>query len=268
MLSCVITGSARGLGFETAKALAKLGCNIALSDLNEENLAKAKDDLTKAYPSVKVITVKCNVTQSADLENLWAEAKKAFGSVDVWINNAGVNQRMVPIYELKAEEIAFLVDIDLKGAMYGSAIAFREMKAEGHGQIYTIDGFGSEDNYLTGLNVYGTSKSALTHFAKALGKEADDLKLNIQVGRLSPGIMITSFITNANGDKSHITLSEKTKKVYNILGDYPDVVAAFFAKKIVANKKNNVVFAWLTKGKAFRRFLHAPFNKRDFFKAQ
>lgn len=266
-MSCaVITGSARGLGYETAKAFASYGYNIVLSDVNEANLASAKEDLKKAYPQIEVLTVKCNVTVYDDLLSLWEKAAQAFSTVEIWINNAGVNQPEKPLYLLKPEEISFLLDIDLKGAIYGSTIAFGKMKEQGHGQIYNIEGFGSEDNFMTGLNLYGTSKRAVTHFTLALAKEAEELKTNIKVGRLAPGIMITSFIKNANGDKTKIQLSDKTKKVYNILGDYPDVPAAFFAKRIVKNTKNNVRFSWLTGRKAAWRFLTAPFNKRDFFK--
>ena len=59
--------------------------------------------------------------------------------------------------------------------------------------------------------------------------------------------------------------SEKTKKVYNILGDYPDVIAKFLAQKIMTNKKNGVRFNWLTNAKASFRFMTCAFNKRDFF---
>ena len=60
-------------------------------------------------------------------------------------------------------------------------------------------------------------------------------------------------------------LPEKTKKVYNILGDYPDVVAAFLVEKMLTNTKNNAHIEWLTNGKAAWRFMTAGFNKRDFF---
>lgn len=64
-----------------------------------------------------------------------------------------------------------------------------------------------------------------------------------------------------------IKLSERTKKVYNILGDKPETVAKFFVDNILTNKKNGVKINWLTNGKAFYRFLTAGFNKRNFFDA-
>lgn len=76
--------------------------------------------------------------------------------------------------------------------------------------------------------------------------------------------MITEFTTHSLVNDA-IELSEKTKKVYNILGDTPETVGQFLVDKIVKNTKNNVKINWLTNGKAFRRFLTAGFNKRDFF---
>ena len=78
--------------------------------------------------------------------------------------------------------------------------------------------------------------------------------------------MITNFISTALGDGEKIALDEKTKKVYNILGDYPDVIAKFMVDKMIVNTKNNVKFTWLTNGRAAFRFMTSGFNKRDFFK--
>ena len=139
-----------------------------------------------------------------------------------------------------------------------------QMIKQGFGQICGIEGYGSNDAMMMGLSIYGTSKRGLTYFLKALAKEVEEKNLPIQIGLLSPGIMITDFTTHAMGNES-MELSEKTKKVYNILGDYPDVIAKFLAQKIITNKKNGVRFNWLTNAKASFRFMTCAFNKRDFF---
>ena len=117
---------------------------------------------------------------------------------------------------------------------------------------------------MLGLSVYGTSKRALTYFLKALANEVKEKNLPIQVGRLAPGIMITDFICHSMGTEE-FTLPEKTKKVYNILGDYPDVIAKFLVERMIVNKKNDVKINWLTNAKASFRFMTSGFNKRDFF---
>ncbi len=80
--------------------------------------------------------------------------------------------------------------------------------------------------------------------------------------------MITKFIHTSLGDGETIELDEKTKKIYNILGDYPETIAEFMVDKIINNKKNNVKFAWLTNKRAAWRFMSAGFNKRDFFNSK
>lgn len=264
MRTVVITGSARGLGYELAKVFRSKDYNVVLSDIMENNLSKAKIELEKIHGNGKVISVLCDVTKEEDLENLMNETIVNFKNVDIWINNAGVNQPMEPIWNVDSKSINKLIDIDLKSAIIGSKIAMKQMIKQGYGQIYGIEGYGSNDATMLGLSIYGTSKRGLTYFFKALAKEVKTLKLNIQIGLLSPGIMITDFITHSMGN-DEFELPSKTKKVYNILGDYPDVIAKFLVNKIVKNKKNNVRFNWLTNRKACVRFMTSSFNKKDYF---
>lgn len=264
MKTVVITGSARGLGFEMAKEFKKHQYNVVISDVLEEKLLESKKKLEELEGNGKVLECLCDVTKEEDLQELMNMAVEEFSSVDIWINNAGVNQPMVPIWRVDSDKINRLVDIDLKGAMIGSKIAMKQMIKQGYGQIYGIEGYGSNDAMMLGLSVYGTSKRGLTYFLKALAKEVEEKKLNVHIGLLSPGIMITDFITHSMGNEE-FELPEKTKKVYNILGDYPDVIAKFLVEKIVENKKNGVRINWLTNRKAAFRFMTSGFNKRDFF---
>ena len=103
-----------------------------------------------------------------------------------------------------------------------------------------------------------------TYFINALAREVEVNKVDVIVGKLSPGIMITDFLVNSFRNKK-MELSEKNKKVYNILGDYPDVVAKFLVERMLVNTKNDVRIEWLTTRKAMWRFMTAGFNKRDFF---
>ena len=265
----VITGSAKGFGFEMAKVFKQHNFNIVLSDIKQESLLPAKKQIERIVGYGKVITIPCNVTEYKAVENLLDETIKTFGQVDIFINNAGVNQPNKPIYELEKKEIDFLLDVDLRGTIYGSKIAFDRMKEQGFGQIFNVEGYGSNDAMMTGLSIYGTAKRAVTYFTMALAKESKELtKGKVKVGRLAPGIMITDFIENANGGKIKIELPDKTKKVYNILGDYANRIAGYIVPRIVKNKKNNRKITWLTNAKAFGRFLTACFRKNKFFKVK
>ena len=265
MKTVVITGSARGLGLEMAKVFRKNNYNVVISDLKEQTLKEAKKELEKIESKGTVEYCICNVTYSEDIKTLIEFTKEKYTTIDIWINNAGVNQPDKAIWELTEEEIDQVLDVDLKGAIMGSKLALEEMSKQHSGAIYNIEGYGSNDAMMLGLSMYGTSKRAITYFTQALAKESEQKQTGVLVGRLSPGIMITEFITNALGNKEKIELPEKTKKVYNILGDYPDVVASFLVEKMLTNTKNNAHIEWLTNGKAAWRFMTAGFNKRDFF---
>lgn len=266
MKTVVITGSARGLGFEMAKIFRKNNINVVISDLKEENLFKAKEELLKIESNSKIECCVCDVTKYNDIVNLIDFSKKNFQTIDIWINNAGINQPEKAIWELTENEIDTILNVDLKGTIMCSKLIMEEMLKNKKGAIYNIEGYGSNDAKMLGLSIYGTSKRAITYFTEALAKEAEEKKTGVIVGKLSPGIMITDFIKNALGDKEKINLSEKTKKVYNILGDYPDVVANFLVNGILKNVKNNVKIEWLTPSKAAFRFMTAGFKQKDFFK--
>lgn len=264
MKTVVITGSARGLGLEMSKQFIQNDYNVVICDVLEDKLQESKKELENISKGGKVLAIPCDVTKEKNLQKVMDKTVETFKTVDIWINNAGVNQPMVPIWEVDSDKINRLIDIDLKGAIIGSKIAMKQMIKQGFGQIYGIEGYGSNDAMMLGLSVYGTSKRGLTYFLEALAKEVDEKKLPIQIGLLSPGIMITDFITHAMGNES-FELPEKTKKVYNILGDYPDVIAKFLVEKMIVNKKNGARINWLTNAKASFRFMTCAFNKRDFF---
>lgn len=266
MKTVVITGSARGLGFEMAKVFKKYNYNVVISDLNEENLVKTKEELDNIESNSIIDYKVCDVTKSSDIIELINYTKEKFNNIDIWINNAGVNQPEKAIWELNEKEIDLVLNVDLKGTIIASKLVMEEMIKQKQGAIYNVEGYGSNDAMMLGLSIYGTSKRAITYFTKALAKENEEKSTNVIIGRLSPGIMITDFITNALGDKGKINLSEKTKKVYNILGDYPDIVANFLVEGMINNTKNNAHIEWLTTKKAAYRFMTSMFNKRDFFK--
>ncbi|MCR5351087.1 MAG: SDR family oxidoreductase [Bacteroidales bacterium] len=266
MKTAVITGSTRGLGLEMAKRFRAAGWNLVLNGVNPERLDKAVETL-RALPGAGAVEgCRGSVESAEELQALADFARERFGTVEIWINNAGVNQPMKPVWELSEQEIDAILNIDLRGAVLGSRLAVRLMERQPEGGfVYNLEGYGSNDAMMLGLNMYGTSKRAVTHFTVALAKELEERGSKVKAGRLSPGIMITDFTVKALGGKESIALPEKTRKVYNILGDYPDVVAEHLVKGMLANTKNNAHIEWLTNGKAAWRFMTAAFNKRDFF---
>ena len=265
MKTVVITGSARGFGYEMLKLFRLSDFNTVICDINEESLNNAKNELAKVEGDGQILAIKADITKEDQINNLINETLSKFKTIDIWINNAGVNQPDYPIWEVDTKSIDRLIEIDLKGTILCSKLIMPVMIKQGSGQIYNVEGYGSNDATTVGLSIYGTTKRAVTYFTEVLAHEAQKLDTGVLVGKITPGIMITNFITTSLGDGEKINLPEKTKKVYNILGDYPETIANYIVPRVIKNKKNNAKIVWLTSRKAFFRFLTAGFSKRNFF---
>ena len=265
MKTVVITGSARGFGYAMLELFYKNNFNVVLCDVNEVELNKAKEKLKSIKGKGSILSFKTDITNESDINHLINETLKEFNTIDIWINNAGVNQPFTPIWELDSLVINRLIDIDLKGTILCSKLIFKVMKEQGTGAIYNVEGHGSNNALITGLSIYGTTKRAITYFTEALAHESAELNTNVIVGKITPGIMITNFIHTSLGDGEKINLDEKTKKIYNILGDYPETIAKYMVEKIINNQKNNAKFVWLSNSRAFTKFLTYNFRKTDYF---
>ena len=259
MKNIVITGSTRGIGFCMAQEFLKNGCNVTVSGRSE----KSREAAMKAFKPYQgqVLYVPCNVTSKSQLENLWNESVKKWGSVDCWINNAGQNTPHAFVHETGTTYVDAVIDTNIKGMIFGSQVAAKNMVAQGNGQIWNMEGLGSNNMIMEKTILYGTTKHALTYFTKGLAKELASTP--VLAGRLSPGMMLTDFITKTpDGEKSPVTEEKQFQKMFNILADKPETVAAFFVPRILSNTKNNAHVVWLTSAKAAGRFMTAGMSKR------
>ena len=263
MKTVVITGSARGFGYAMLEKFYRKDYNVVICDVNEEELENAKNKIKNINSKGKVLSYKMDVTKEEDINNLINNVLDELNTIDIWINNAGVNQPMKPIWEIDSKVIDRLVDIDLKGTILCSKCIMPIMLKQKSGAIYNVEGYGSNNATMTGLSIYGTSKRAITYFTEALAKESADNGGYVNIGKITPGIMITNFISTSMGDGDTIELPDKTKNVYNILGDRPETIAEFMVNKISTNNKNNVKYTWLTTGRAMGRFIKALFGKKN-----
>ena len=259
----VITGSARGFGLEMAKEFRKNNYNVVILDVNKEALISAKESLETIKSKGDILSLICDITNEKDVSSVIDMVNNKFKKIDIWINNAGVNQSDNYLWNIEASEIEKLIKIDLIGTMICSSKISKYMINQKYGSIYNVEGHGSNDATIDKLTVYGTAKRGVTYFTESLAHELKSY--NITVGKITPGIMITNFIYHSLGDGKELTIDDKTKKIYNILGDYPETIAKFMVEKIVKNKKKNPKFVWLSNFRAFTRFMTYPFKKRDLF---
>lgn len=258
MKNVVITGSTRGIGLSMAIEFLRAGCNVTLSGRGENLAESTRTELSDFVG--KYIYVPCNVQEKANLQNLWDASFTQWGGIDIWINNAGQNMPHQFLWETGETYTESIIKINILGMIYGSQIAAAGMLKQGHGAIYSMEGLGSNSMIQTKTILYGTTKHALTYFMKGLAKELEGT--GVIAGRLSPGMMLTDFITKTpDGAQSEIILDEKFKKLFNILADKPETVAKFFVPRMMRNTKNDAQIAWLTNRKAAWRFMTAGMRK-------
>ncbi len=258
MKNVVITGSTRGIGLSMAMEFLRAGCNVTLSGRGEALPETASASLSLFMG--KYIYIPCDIQKKASLQNLWDAALKKWERIDIWINNAGQNTPHVFAWETGETYTENVIKTNITGMIFGSQIAATGMLKQKEGAIYSMEGLGSNNMIQPKTILYGTTKRALTYFMKGLAKELEGT--GVIAGRLSPGMMLTDFITkNPDGEKSEVMADEKFRKIFNILADRPETVAKFFVPRILSNTKNSAQITWLTNRKATWRFITAGFRK-------
>lgn len=259
MKTAVITGGTRGIGAALVRAFLKEGWNVAWSGTSPSTVEKSLGLLSDSFPAERQAAFLCDVTAEADLAGLWEGAVKAFGRVDIWVNNAGISSDQTPFNELETAVFTRIIDTNVKGLMLATHLAYNRMLKQGFGAIYNMEGLGSDGRRITGLTPYGTSKRAVRYFTDAFAAEVK--KHPVIVGTISPGMVMTDLTVGPL--KRNPANSAQVIRIYNILANEPDTVAPFLVRKMIENRKNGAKISWLTTGKAFRRFLLAPFSRRD-----
>jgi len=259
MKHIVITGSSRGIGFGLATEFLKKGHQVSLNGTKNETLNKAIASLKESFGSDHVQGFQGDVRSFSEMLQFCKSCEKGFGPIDIWINNAGISQSRKMLWELDPEEYVRITEINQYGVMHGSKIAITHMLQNNGGFLYNMAGFGSNGRIQPGMTLYGMSKRALDYLTRSLMKEVKDTK--VKVGLLSPGMVMTDLIYNSikPGEDAD------AQKIFNILADKPETVTPWLVSKILKNKKNAKVIAWLTGPKIMWRFMTAPLNKRDFW---
>lgn len=258
MKNIVITGSTRGIGLAMAKEFLAAGCRVTLSGRAESLAEPLRAGLAPFEGKYRYIP--CDVRHKASLQKLWDLSLSAWGSIDIWINNAGRNTPHVYAWQTGEPHTETIICTNLTGMIFGSQVAAAGMLAQGSGAIYSMEGLGSNNMIQPRTILYGTTKHALTYFMKGLARELEGS--GVIAGRLSPGMMLTDFITKDNdGEPSEVISDEKFKKLFNILADRPETVAKFFIPRMLANTRNDAHIAWLTNARAAWRFVTAGRRK-------
>jgi NADP-dependent 3-hydroxy acid dehydrogenase YdfG len=181
-----LTGASSGIGAATALLLAEQGAKLVLGARREDLLIKLTDRITGA--GGEAVHLATDVTRRADLAALVALAGDRFGRLDVLVGNAGV-ARVAPLDDLDVDSWDRMIDVNLKGVVYGIAAALPVFRAQGSGHFVTTS---STAAYKTvpGMAVYSASKTALRALLEGLRQEAG---ARLRVTTVTPGYVDTDF---------------------------------------------------------------------------
>jgi len=257
----VVTGSTRGIGFGLAAEFLKRDCNVVVNGRSQSAVDQAVTDLAGRCPPDRVWGQPGDMTDHDQVQQLWDAARSHFGTIDIWINNAGMAHPDLKFWTLPKEEIDKVVSLNLIGLMYGCRVAINGMLAQAHGFIYNMYGFGSTGMMRHGMSIYGSTKRAVNYFTETLVKELANTP--VKMGSLSPGMVITALVSGQYKDRPEEF--EKAKRIFNLLGDRVENVTPHLVDQILANNKNGAALKHMSTPRMMSRMITGKLRKRDLF---
>lgn len=196
----IVTGASRGIGKSIAEALAARGARIVAVDLDLPSTEQMVGELKAA--GTDAIAVQGNVTDSADVERIFAEALEAFSQVDILVNNAGITQDAL-LLRMKDEQWDAVLNVNLKGAFLCTRSAAKIMSKQRYGRIVNIASIvGQMGN--AGQANYCASKAGLIGLTKSNAREL--ARRNVTVNAVAPGFIATAM-TDALPEKARQELT-------------------------------------------------------------
>jgi NADP-dependent 3-hydroxy acid dehydrogenase YdfG len=201
-----ITGAGSGIGEATAQLLAVRGARVVLAGRRADRLEAVAQSITATGGEAAWLVT--DVRRRADLQALVALAVERFGRLDVLVSNAGV-ATVAPIDELTDQDVDDMIDVNLKGVVYGITAALPVFRAQGSGHfVQTVSTSGLR--IVAGQTIYAGAKNAVRTISEGLRQEVGD---TIRVTAVSPGMIRTEFAGPATDDPGQIALREQIAKV-------------------------------------------------------
>jgi NADP-dependent 3-hydroxy acid dehydrogenase YdfG len=186
----VITGASSGIGEATALLLAGRGAKVVLGARGAERLEALAARI--ADSGGEAVYASTDVRQREDLSRLVALACERYGKIDVLVSNAGV-MPISPLDDLRVEDWEDMIDVNIKGVLYGIAAALPVFRKQGFGHFVNTASTAGHKT-VPSQSVYSGTKFAVRAISEGLRQEAGD-KLRVTI--ISPGMVKTSFTENA-----------------------------------------------------------------------
>jgi NADP-dependent 3-hydroxy acid dehydrogenase YdfG len=178
----VVTGASSGIGEATARMLARHGARLVVGARRVERLEALVSDIRAAGGTAEYQAV--DVTKREQVEALVNRARRTYGRVDVVVNNAGI-MPLSTLEQLKVDEWDRMIDVNIKGVLYGIAAGLPIMKEQKSGHFVNISSLAGHRVYPTGA-VYSGTKFAVRAISEGLRQEVSP---DIRVTLISPGVV-------------------------------------------------------------------------------
>jgi 3-oxoacyl-[acyl-carrier protein] reductase/2-deoxy-D-gluconate 3-dehydrogenase len=203
--AAVVTGAGRGLGSAVAVELAARGCAVALAGRMESSLQETAARIAAAGgQSISVVT---DITKVEDVKALFAATVKAFGGVDVLVNNAGIASQ-VKLADLTDDEWQRTFDTNVRGMFFCNREAARHFGTQGSGRAINVASvFGLLGR--PGYSAYGASKGAIINFTRAAA--AEWARFGAQMNAVAPGYFATDI--NAELQANEVALTKVLRRI-------------------------------------------------------
>jgi NAD(P)-dependent dehydrogenase (short-subunit alcohol dehydrogenase family) len=192
--TAIVTGARRGIGRAIALALAKEGANVVVSDISQEDCQKVVNEIEKL--GRKGLALKCNVTSTAEVEDMVRKTVEKFGKLDILVNNAGIIAYK-PFLELTDEDWDSIMTVNLKGQFLCARAAAKEMNKNKWGRIINIASISSGGCGIAFPLIahYTASKGGVIALTEALALELTPRGINVNA--ICPGAIDTDMTKGA-----------------------------------------------------------------------
>jgi NAD(P)-dependent dehydrogenase (short-subunit alcohol dehydrogenase family) len=184
----VVTGAASGMGKAIAELYAKEGAKVVLADLNVEGAEQLAEEITNNGGTAA--TVKVNVAELQDIENMIDTAVKEYGTLDILVNNAGIMDGFEPVGDISDEKWELIFDVNTKGVMRAMRKAIPIFLEKENGVIINVASTGGFSGAHAGA-AYGASKHAVIGLTKNTGFMY--AKKGIRCNAIAPGAVETNI---------------------------------------------------------------------------
>ena len=183
----VITGASSGLGEATARMLSAQGAVVVLGARRVDRIEALAKELSDA--GGRALALQTDVTRAADVQRLVDAAVEKFGRIDVLVNNAGLMPSS-PLERLKIADWDRMIDVNIKGVLYGIAAALPHMKAQKGGHIVNVSSVAGH-KVRAGTAVYSATKHAVRVLTEGLRQEIKPYDIRTTI--VSPGAVATEL---------------------------------------------------------------------------